>query len=85
MNEPLKLIVGHVYRAKHPRGIGFHEPLTNDRMIVWMDSFEREVQYDSPSVAFGRKFPKISVDTFRAWASRDVTAEMTDGEWMPHP
>lgn len=75
----MELVVGHTYEAKRPKAIGLVEPLIDDRMIVWMGL--TEVQYDSPSVRFGRRLPKVSKDAFLKWAGRDVTKEMPEGEW----
>lgn len=81
MSAPeLELIVGHVYSAKRPNTHGFNEPLLNDRQIVWIGI--AEVQYDSPSVGFGRTYPKVSHDAFRRWAKEDITGQMpANGEW----
>lgn len=77
--EDLK--VGRVYSAKRPRAHGIAEPLLNDRQIVWMDSLGVEVQYDSPAVANGRRYPRVPVEKFLAWAKEDVTALCPNGEW----
>lgn len=75
----LELIAGHIYEAKRPAAIGIINPLINDRQIVWVGLLE--VQYDSPSVAMGRRFPRVTHEAFRKWAKRDITAEMPEGEW----
>ncbi len=77
--EPLPLIVGHTYEAKRKAQAGVIDPLWNDRMIVWIGV--AEVQYDSPTVAIGRRLPKVSHEQFRRWAARDITSEMPNGEW----
>lgn len=78
--ELMPLIVGHTYVAKRPARVGtIDDPLWNDRQIVWVGMCE--VQYDSPSVAFGRRLPKVSHDQFRRWAACDITSEMPQGEW----
>lgn len=77
--DALTLIVGHVYEAKRQTAIGLFPRLVNDRQIVWVGLME--VQYDSPTVAHGRKYPKVSHEAFRRWAARDVTDLMPKGEW----
>lgn len=78
--EPLPLIVGHAYEAKRPARVGnIFDPLWNDRQIVWTNG--EYVQYDSPSVANGRRLPKVTHEQFRRWAARDITAQMPKGEW----
>ena len=75
----IELIVGHVYEAKRPKSVGLFEPLMNDRQIKWIGF--AEVQYDSPTVGFGRSYPRISKEAFLKWAARDITKEMPPGEW----
>lgn len=79
------LKVGHVYSAKRPAAVGFFEPLVNDRQILWMDSFGVHVQYDSPTVKFSRKYPKVTVEQFLRWAKADVTDLCPNGEWRALP
>ena len=75
------LEVGHTYRAKRPAPAGtIFDPLVNDRQIRWI-GFET-VQYDSPSVAAGRRYPTVTIEAFLKWAARDVTDELPDnGDW----
>lgn len=73
------LKAGHVYEAKKPKK-GW-DGLVNDRQIMWMSRGEDRVQYDSPSVDHGRRFPIISVEAFLKWAGQDVTDSMPKGEW----
>lgn len=75
----LELIVGHVYEAKRRKSVGLFEPLMNDRQIRWVGV--NQVQYDSPTVAHGRKYPTVSKEAFLKWAARDITKEMPPGEW----
>ena len=75
----IELIVGHVYEAKRPKSVGMFEPLINDRQIKWI-GFE-EVQYDSPTVGLGRRYPRVSKEAFLKWAARDITKEMPPDEW----
>ena len=75
------LKVGRVYSAKRAQTVGMFERLLNDRQILWMDSLGLHVQYDSPTVAFGRHHPKVTVDKFLRWAKADVTDLCPAGEW----
>lgn len=75
----MELIVNHTYEAKRPKTVGLIDPLVDDRMIVWIGMLE--VQYDSPSVRFGQRLPKVSKEAFLRWAKRDITDEMPKGEW----
>jgi len=79
------LKVGRVYSAKRPAVVGLFDPLVNDRQILWMDSFGVHVQYDSPTVALGRKHPKVTVEQFLRWAKADVTDLCPKGEWRAPP
>lgn len=75
--EGLALVVGRVYRAKRPADSW---GLVNDRQIKWVGLLD--VQYDSPTIISGRKYPTVKQDAFRKWAARDVTDEMPKGLWM---
>jgi len=83
MNEaPLShtdILVGHTYQAKTPAGC--LDGYTNDRMVCWISPDKSEVQYDSPSVANGRRLPKVKMDAFLRFARVDVTALMPKGSW----
>ena len=76
----LKLQRGRVFRAKRPRNAG---GLVNDRAIVYVGA--TQVQYDSPSVGFGRHYPWVSKEKFLAWADRDVTDDLPAGEFAEWP
>lgn len=71
---------GRIYSAKRAAGSGF-PPLLNDRQVNWVDSMRTTVQYDSPTVAFGRSYPKVSMEAFLKWAKADVTDQMPAGKW----
>ena len=80
MSDELQIIVGHVYRAKKPAAVGMWvEPLVNDRVVLWLGTYE--LQYDGPSVKRGGVYPRLSIEKFRKWAERDVTDELPKGEW----
>lgn len=83
--EDLK--IGHVYSAKRPKEYGF-PPLIGDRQILWIgkDFDDKEglttfVQYDSPSVKDGHRYPSITATKFLKWADKDITELMPKGEW----
>ncbi|KGC03547.1 hypothetical protein DM81_3450 [Burkholderia multivorans] len=74
---------GQVWRAKRPKAAGpFFARLINDRQIVWVDSLGTTIQYDSPTVAPGRHYPKVSREAFEKWAGREVTDELPDCDWQ---
>lgn len=77
MADELELIVGHVYEGKRPAVVGWGG--VNDRQIKWIGI--AEVQYDSPSVPDGRRYPKVTHAAFRKWAARDITDQMPKDEW----
>jgi len=77
----MELEVGRCYRAKRPSMSGFY---VNDRMILHISLSGEFVQYDSPSVAHGRKYPTVTREKFEKWASHDVTDELPKGGWMDY-
>lgn len=79
----VRLTAGRIYRGKKPKGCGF-PPLCDDRQIKWIGTMG-QVQYDSPSVKNGRKYPTVDHEKFLAWVDRDVTEELPEGEWANFP
>lgn len=80
----LALAVGRTYRAKKPAPAGpLFDQHVNDRTVIYVGMYD--VQYDGPSVAFGRKYPKVSREAFLKWADRDVTDELPAGEYARWP
>lgn len=78
--EDLK--VGRVYRAKRPRVVHtLGGSYINDRQILSISPFEENIQYDSPKVGFGSKYPVISVEKFLKWADKDITDSLLPNEW----
>lgn len=67
--EDLK--AGRVYRAKRPRVVHtLGGSYINDRQILSISPFEDTIQYDSPKVGFGSRYPVISVDKYMlAWSA----------------
>lgn len=77
MSGDLELVVWGTYRAKRPQRF---LSLTmrdcyNDRRIISLDLLRNQVYYDGPAVRMGRRYPKTSVEKFRAWASHRVDPE----------
>ena len=78
------LKVGHVYSAKRPARCGPWAELLNDRQVIWVGLME--VQYDSPTLANGRRYPRVSKEKFLAWAKADVTDQMPPNrDWRKAP
>jgi len=74
--------VGRVYRAKRPRVVHtLGGSYINDRQILSISPFEENIQYDSPKVGFGSKYPVISVEKFLKWADKDITDNLPPAEW----
>jgi hypothetical protein len=71
------------YRAKKPAAVHrFLEPaLVNDRQVLWVSSDRSLVQYDSPTVSNGRRYPQVTMEKFLKWAGSDVTSIMPKGDW----
>nr|WP_189657362.1 hypothetical protein [Pseudomonas peradeniyensis] len=73
---------GRTYRGKKPscvRSCG----LVNDRTVIYIGI--DEVQYDGPSVAPGRKYPRVPISKFLEWAGHDVTDDLPPGKYAPWP
>lgn len=68
----MKLIVGHVYRAKN---------LTEDRRLRYVGA--QHVEFDSPLVQPGDDYPTCSVEGFLDWAGADVTDEAPEQGFAP--
>jgi hypothetical protein len=75
---------GKCYEAKKPVPYGFYEWM-NDRMVLWISSDRREVQYDAPGIKVGRHYPTTTMTAFLKWAGRDVTALMPEHGWRKKP
>lgn len=77
----MEIKVGRTYRAKKPRPAGtFLESFFNDRTVLWVGA--SEIQYDGPSVANGRKYPRVSREAFEKWAGEDVTDKLPKGKYQ---
>ena len=74
----MNLEVGQLWRAKRPAPAGVFGDV-NDRRILWMGkrSFAGgvSVQYDSPAVGNGRRYPTVTKAMFKAWAGELLTTE----------
>lgn len=78
--EDLK--VGRVYRAKCPRVIQtLGSRYINDRQILYISPFKQTIQYTSPKVVLGSRYPVISVEKFLEWAAKDITDDLPPAEW----
>ncbi len=76
--EAKDIVYGHVYRAKKPKAVGVYQDV-DDRQILWVGT--NSVQYDSPSVSFGKKQPTISMEKFLKWVGEDITGTLPKGDW----
>lgn len=82
MSESIELIAGHTYEGKQKRRINFvFDTVINDRHILHMGC--DTVQYDSPTVRPGKRYPTVSKEKFIKWLGKDVTDEMPKGDWRP--
>lgn len=63
--------VGKHYRAKRPQN-DFFGNIANDRTVKYIGQFSGKVQYDSDTVATGRKLPMVTMEAFLKWASHEV-------------
>ena len=64
---------GAFYRAKKPRKVidgGY-----DDRRILWVSQDQLSIQYDSPTVGNGRRYPTIPMERFLKWVGKEVTKE----------
>lgn len=78
--EDLK--VGRVYRAKRPRVVHtLGGSYINNRQILYISPFKETIQYDSPKVGFGSRYPEISTEKFLKWADKDITDSLPPNEW----
>lgn len=77
--------VGRVYSARRPQRVGMFPSLLNDRQVLWIGALGTELQYDSPTVAIGRRQPKVSVEAFLRWAREDVTDKCPKDAWRAAP
>jgi hypothetical protein len=84
MSQELILTVGNTYRAKKPCRAG-QSSCVNDRTIIWMSMGGSQIQYDGPAVGIGAKYPTVSREAFLAWAERNVTSELPEGQYAPWP
>lgn len=78
-----EVVVGRTYCGKKPRKIqrGLFDVYFDDRQVRYVSRDRTLVQYDSPSVSLGRKYPMITMERFLAWADRDVTDLSPRDEW----
>lgn len=73
------LKINKVYRAKKPKKVGFFGRNYDDRMLIYMGLYD--VQYDSPTIKFGGKYKRVTIEKFLKWVDSDVTDTTPDGDW----
>lgn len=76
----LEVVAGRVYRAKKP---AHSNGCVNDRQVLWVGADGTLVQYDSPSVGYGRSYPTVTMGAFITWAGSDVTDIYKGRDWIP--
>lgn len=67
--------VGHTYRAKKPREVNFVTKEKDDRTVLYIGPYSKNVQYDGPAVKIGAKYPTVPMDKFLKWAGHELTEE----------
>ena len=70
--------VGRVFAAKKPKRVGF-SGFWDDRQILWAG--RDQIQYDSPALGLGRRYPMVTRQAFEAWAGQDVTDQVPEDSW----
>lgn len=77
----LEIKVGNVYSAKRPREtyLPGEGRFICDRQVIYYDGFR--VQYDSPSIKPGQKYPMVSEADFLKCEKENITDQMPKGEW----
>jgi hypothetical protein len=69
----VKIEAGKFYRAKKP--VRCLDGGFNDRRILWVSRDGTHVQYDSPSVCNGRRYPTVPLEKFLKWVGKEITQE----------
>lgn len=82
MSEALKLERGRTYRGQKPACVPSCR-LVNDRTVIYVGV--DEVQYDGPSVAPGRHYPRVPIGKFLEWAGHDLSDELPPGVYASWP
>ncbi len=78
----MEIKLNHIYRAKNPRKVTqLFRHFFNDREVIYISQNRQVVQYDSPSLKNGSKYPKVSMEKFLKWAGSDVTDITPKNEW----
>lgn len=65
--DPVEIKVGKTYRGKRAYKTVFSD-LYDDRTVLWVSEDRLRVQYDSPAVRIGRRYPTVSMEKFCRWA-----------------
>lgn len=71
--KPEDVKVGFYYRAKKPKRCG--DGGFNDRRVLWLSRDRTQVQYDSYTVADGRRYPTVEMAKFLNWVEKEITKE----------
>ncbi len=79
----MEILRGHIYRAKRPKPTVTGD--FNDRMVLYINPLSGRIQYDSPTVRSGWKYPTVDHAQFEAWAGSDVTEGYPNGDWATWP
>ena len=69
----VKIETGKYYRAKKP--VRCLDGGFNDRRILWVSRDGTQVQYDSPSVGNGRRYPTVPLEKFLKWVGKEITQD----------
>lgn len=77
----MEIKVGRTYRCKRKKVFGIFDPVYDDREVLWISADESRVQYNSPSIKFGRRFPTVAMEQFKKWAFNDVTDRLIGDSW----
>jgi len=67
------IAVGKWYRAKRFNE-GIFGNINNDRVVLWISSDRKEVQYDSDTVKMGQRRPVVPMEKFLKWVKEEVPA-----------
>jgi len=64
---------GRCFEAKRPKKYSTLDgTFYDDRQVSWVSSDLSRIQYDSPTVRNGRRFPTTDMEKFLKWVGRDV-------------
>lgn len=64
----LPLIVGATYRAKPVNLMSYERADIHDRTILWISEDGNRIQYDAPTVKWGKNYQTVTREAFLKWA-----------------